>query len=30
VPLKVALFPDEGHSILKPESSLLWYKSLID
>lgn len=27
---KLVLFPDEGHWILKPQNSLLWYKSFID
>ncbi len=30
VPSKMILFPDEGHWILKPQNSLLWYKSFID
>ncbi len=30
VPSKMVLFPDEGHWILKPQNSLLWYKSFID
>lgn len=30
VPSKLLLFPDEGHWILKPQNSLLWYKSFID
>jgi dipeptidyl aminopeptidase/acylaminoacyl peptidase len=24
------VFPDEGHWILKPQNSLLWYKNFID
>ena len=30
VPSKLLLFPDEGHWILKPQNSLLWYKSVLD
>lgn len=30
VPSKLLLFPDEGHWILKPQNSLLWYQSIID
>lgn len=30
VPSKMVLFPDEGHWILKPQNSLLWYKSFIE
>lgn len=30
VPSKMVLFPDEGHWILKPQNSLLWYKTFID
>jgi len=30
VPSEMVLFPDEGHWILKPQNSLLWYKSFID
>lgn len=30
VPSKMVLFPDEGHWILKPQNSLLWYKSFLD
>jgi dipeptidyl aminopeptidase/acylaminoacyl peptidase len=30
VPSKLLLFPDEGHWILKPQNSLLWYKSFLD
>jgi dipeptidyl aminopeptidase/acylaminoacyl peptidase len=29
-PSKLLLFPDEGHWILKPQNSLLWYKTFID
>lgn len=27
---KLVIFPDEGHWILKPQNSLLWYKTSID
>jgi dipeptidyl aminopeptidase/acylaminoacyl peptidase len=27
---KLLLFPDEGHWILKPQNSMLWYNSVID
>jgi len=30
VPSKLLLFPDEGHWILKPQNSTLWYNSVID
>jgi dipeptidyl aminopeptidase/acylaminoacyl peptidase len=30
VPSKLLLFPDEGHWILKPHNSMLWYNSLIE
>ena len=30
VPSKLLLFPDEGHWILKPANSLLWYKTSIE
>jgi dipeptidyl aminopeptidase/acylaminoacyl peptidase len=30
VPSKMVLFPDEGHWILKPQNSLLWYKNVLD
>jgi dipeptidyl aminopeptidase/acylaminoacyl peptidase len=30
VPSKLLLFPDEGHWILKPQNSVLWYKTFID
>jgi dipeptidyl aminopeptidase/acylaminoacyl peptidase len=29
-PSKLLLFPDEGHWVLKPQNSLLWYKTFID
>jgi dipeptidyl aminopeptidase/acylaminoacyl peptidase len=30
VPSKLVVFPDEGHWILKPQNSQLWYKTLSD
>ena len=30
VPSKLVLFPDEGHWILKPQNSLLWYHTVLD
>jgi dipeptidyl aminopeptidase/acylaminoacyl peptidase len=30
VPSKLLVFPDEGHWVLKPQNSLLWYKTVID
>jgi dipeptidyl aminopeptidase/acylaminoacyl peptidase len=30
VPSKLLLFPDEGHWILKPQNSLLWYREFLD
>ncbi len=30
VPSKLLLFPDEGHWILKPQNTLLWYKTFLD
>jgi len=30
VPAKLLLFPDEGHWVLKPQNSLLWYRTFID
>jgi dipeptidyl aminopeptidase/acylaminoacyl peptidase len=30
IPSKLLLFPDEGHWVLKPQNSLLWYKTFID
>ncbi len=30
VPSKLLLFPDEGHWVLKPQNSLLWYQTVID
>ncbi|MBL8233039.1 MAG: S9 family peptidase, partial [Bryobacterales bacterium] len=30
VPSKMVLFPDEGHWILKPQNTVLWYNSFID
>jgi dipeptidyl aminopeptidase/acylaminoacyl peptidase len=30
VPSKMVLFPDEGHWVLKPQNSLLWYQNFIE
>jgi dipeptidyl aminopeptidase/acylaminoacyl peptidase len=30
VPSKLLLFPDEGHWILKPQNSMLWYRTVLD
>ena len=30
VPSKLMLFPDEGHWVLKPQNSELWYKTFLD
>ncbi|MFZ0739039.1 MAG: S9 family peptidase [Candidatus Acidiferrales bacterium] len=30
VPSKLMIFPDEGHWILKPQNSELWYKTVLD
>ena len=30
IPSKLLLFPDEGHWVLKPQNSLLWYKTFLD
>ncbi|HXB72093.1 MAG TPA: S9 family peptidase [Candidatus Acidoferrales bacterium] len=30
VPSKLLLFPDEGHWVLKPQNSLLWYKTFLE
>jgi dipeptidyl aminopeptidase/acylaminoacyl peptidase len=30
VPSKLLLFPDEGHWILKPQNSMLWYKTFLE
>jgi len=30
VPSKLLIFPDEGHWILKPQNSALWYKTFFD
>jgi dipeptidyl aminopeptidase/acylaminoacyl peptidase len=30
VPSRLVVFPDEGHWLLKPQNSLLWYKTVID
>jgi len=30
VPSKLLVFPDEGHWVLRPQNSMLWYKTFID
>jgi dipeptidyl aminopeptidase/acylaminoacyl peptidase len=30
VPSKMLYFPDEGHWVLKPQNSVLWYKTVLD
>ena len=30
VPSKLLVFPDEGHWVLKPQNSALWYHTLLD
>jgi dipeptidyl aminopeptidase/acylaminoacyl peptidase len=30
IPSKMLLYPDEGHWILKPQNSLLWYKTFLE
>jgi dipeptidyl aminopeptidase/acylaminoacyl peptidase len=30
VPSKLLLFPDEGHWILKPQNTLLWYDTFVE
>ncbi len=30
VPSKLLVFPDEGHWVLKPQNSVLWYKTFIE
>jgi dipeptidyl aminopeptidase/acylaminoacyl peptidase len=30
VPSKLLVFPDEGHWILKPQNSVLWYRTFLD
>ncbi|MHB8501614.1 MAG: S9 family peptidase [Candidatus Acidiferrales bacterium] len=30
VPSKLAIFPDEGHWVLKPQNSRFWYKTFLD
>ncbi len=30
VPSKLLVFPDEGHWVLKPQNSVLWYKTVLD
>jgi dipeptidyl aminopeptidase/acylaminoacyl peptidase len=30
VPSELLVFPDEGHWVLKPQNSQLWYKTFLD
>ena len=30
IPSKLLYFPDEGHWVLKPQNSELWYKTVLD
>jgi dipeptidyl aminopeptidase/acylaminoacyl peptidase len=30
VPSKLLIFPDEGHWVMKPQNSELWYKTVLD
>ncbi len=30
IPSKLLVYPDEGHWVLKPQDSLLWYKTVLD
>lgn len=30
VPSKLLIFPDEGHWVLKPQNSVLWYRTFLD
>ncbi len=30
VPSKLLLFPDEGHWVLKPQNSMLWYRTFLE
>jgi dipeptidyl aminopeptidase/acylaminoacyl peptidase len=30
VPSKLMIFPDEGHWVLKPQNSVLWYQTVLD
>ena len=30
VPSKIVVFPDEGHWVLKPQNSVLWYNQFLD
>ena len=30
IPSKLLLFPDEGHWVLKPQNSVLWYRTFLD
>ena len=29
VPSELLIFPDEGHWVLKPQNSVLWYKTFL-
>jgi hypothetical protein len=30
VPSKLLVFPDEGHWVLKPQNTLLWYNTFLE
>jgi dipeptidyl aminopeptidase/acylaminoacyl peptidase len=30
VPSRLLVFPDEGHWVLHPQNSLLWYQTVLD
>ena len=30
VPSKLLIFPDEGHWVLKPQNSVLWYNTFLE
>jgi dipeptidyl aminopeptidase/acylaminoacyl peptidase len=30
VPSKLLLFPDEGHWVMKPQNTVLWYSQFLD
>jgi dipeptidyl aminopeptidase/acylaminoacyl peptidase len=30
IPSELLIFPDEGHWVLKPQNSALWYKTVLD
>jgi dipeptidyl aminopeptidase/acylaminoacyl peptidase len=30
VPAKLLVYPDEGHWVLKPQNSSLWYNTVLD